>query len=112
MKTEESAFSSGQTIFVGRLRQLGLLYRFAARLEPSVQIESLHQLTTEVYRCLEQLTERLLTILEAMDPQQGTATTEPLWVRLSIIAELAEQFAWQELQQRVLRAIRHRVIVV
>lgn len=110
MRTGESAFSSGQAVFLGRLRQLGLLYRFAARLEPSVQVQSLHQLTTEVYRCLEQLTEGLLTILETMDPQQAITTAEPLWVRLSVIAELAEQFAWQELQQRVLRAIRHRVI--
>ncbi|MCB1920835.1 MAG: serine/threonine protein kinase [Candidatus Competibacteraceae bacterium] len=112
MEPGESAFVFGQTIFVGRLRQLGLLYRFAARLEPSVQIESLHQLTAEVYRCLDQLTEKLLTTLEMLDPQQSVATTNLLWVRLSVVAELAEQFSWRELHQRILVAIRHRVIAV
>lgn len=110
MEPGESAFALGQAIFVGRLRQLGLLYRFAARLEPSVQIESLRQLTAEVYRCLEQLTEKLLTTLERMEPQQSAATANLLWVRLSVVAELAEQFSWRELHQRILVATRHRVI--
>jgi len=112
LESGQPAFSSSQAIFVGRLRQLGLLYRFAVRLEPSVQIELLHQLTSEVYHCLKQLTEGLLAILEAMDSQQAAATTELLWARLSVIAELAEQFAWPELQQLVLQAARHRVMAV
>ncbi|MCB1821673.1 MAG: serine/threonine protein kinase, partial [Candidatus Competibacteraceae bacterium] len=103
------AFSTGQAAFVGRIRQLGLLYRFAIRLEPSVQTTSLHDLTAEVYHCLEQLATGLLQALEAVDALQTATATDPLWARLSVIAELAEQFAWRELQQRVLVAIRRRV---
>jgi serine/threonine-protein kinase len=104
------AFSKGQAAFVGRIRQLGLLYRFAIRLEPSVQTASLHDLTAEVYHCLEQLATGLLETLETEDASQAGTATEPLWARLSVIAELAEQFAWRELQQRVLVAIRQRVM--
>ncbi|MCP5158880.1 MAG: serine/threonine protein kinase [Gammaproteobacteria bacterium] len=110
MDIGQSTFEAGQSTFIGHLRQLGLLYRFAARLEPSVQIESLHQLTTEIYRSLQQLTDLLLTALKTTDPQQPLVATDPLWARLSVIAELAEQFAWQELQQHSLQAIRQHLI--
>jgi hypothetical protein len=109
-QTGVGAFATGQPLFVGRLRQLGLLYRFAIRLEPSVQTACLHDLTAEVYRCFEQLTEGLLCTLAAIDPALGAEAAERLWTRLSVIAELAEQFAWRELQQRVLVVIRQRVM--
>ncbi|MCB1778057.1 MAG: serine/threonine protein kinase [Candidatus Competibacteraceae bacterium] len=104
------AFNAGQAAFVGCIRQLGLLYRFAIRLEPSVQTTSLHDLTIEVYHCLERLAVGLLQALEATDALQTATAADALWARLSVIAELAEQFAWRELQQRVLGAIRRRVI--
>ena len=98
-----------QALFVGRLRQLGLLYRFATRMEDRERTEALRALATEMHRFLNRLTDRLLT---------GAANTEPpvindqRWVRLSVIAELAEQFVWPELHQRILLAIRNQVLAV
>lgn len=97
----------GQALFVGRLRQLGLLYRFATRLEGRERTETLRALATEMHEFLNGLTDQLLP---------GAANTEPpalreqRWIRLSVIAELAEQFIWPELRQRILLAIRSQIL--
>ncbi|MBK8536690.1 MAG: hypothetical protein IPL59_17150 [Candidatus Competibacteraceae bacterium] len=57
-----------QALFVGRLRQLGLLYRFATRMEDRERTEALRALATEMHGFLNRLTDRLLT---------GAANTEP-----------------------------------
>ena len=101
----------GQTLFVGRLRQLGLLYRFVTHLEAEGQTALMRDLAGNVHTFLERLTEQLLRTLSALAvEEQAGGLAERLWVRLSIIAELAEQFGWLELLQRILIATRNRVV--
>jgi hypothetical protein len=57
-----------QALFVGRLRQLGLLYRFATRMEDRERTETLRALATEMHDFLNGLTDQLLT---------GAANAEP-----------------------------------
>ena len=97
----------GQALFVGRLRQLGLLYRFATRMEDREHTETLRALAIEMHDFLNGLTDQLLT---------GAANAEPPLIseqrsaRLSVIAELAEQFVWPELRQSILLAIRNQIL--
>jgi len=93
------------------LRQLGLLYRFAARLESDARVESLRQMTAEVHHDLETLTDALLAALPAAAGPEQQVAMEPLWARLSVIVDLAERFGWLELRQKVLIAIRNRAVV-
>ena len=102
---------TGQTLFIGRLRQLGLLYRFATHLEAGGQAALLRDLAADVHAFLRRLTDQLLIALQALEAgEQTDALAERLWVRLTVIAELAEQFGWLELRQRILTATRSRVI--
>ncbi len=102
---------TGQTLFVGRLRQLGLLYRFATHLEAGGQTALLRDLAADVHAFLRRLTDQLLIALQALEAgEQTDALAERHWVRLTVIAELAEQFGWLELRQRILTATRSRVI--
>jgi len=101
--------AAGQTLFVGRLRQLGLLYRFATHLEAVGRID-LGGLAAEVHGFLRGLADRLLLDLRALAVgERADAPAEQLWVRLTAIAELAEQFGWLELRQRILIATRDRL---
>lgn len=101
-----------QVLFVGRLRQLGLLYRFATRLEAEGQATLLHDLAAEIHAFLRRLTDQLLIALQALEAgEQADLLAERLWIRLTVIAELAELFGWLELQQRILVATRNRVVV-
>lgn len=101
----QPAFSAGQAVFLGRLRQLGLLYRFAAYWQTSeAQLNTLYQWARDLRGALENLANALLAALET--GVHPTATANLLWARLTVIAELAEQFGWPELHQRVLLAAR------
>ena len=111
VETGQPDFGRGQTVFVGQLRQLGLLYRFAARLESDARVESLRQMTAEVHHDLETLTDALLAALPAAAGPEQRVAMEPLWARLSVIVDLAERFGWLELRQKVLIAIRNRAVV-
>lgn len=109
-----AAAATEQTLFIGRLRQLGLLYRFATHLETSGQAALLHDLAGGVHAFLQSLTDQLLNALQAL---QALETAEPLdhlaeylWMRLTVIAGMAEQFGWLELRQRILVATRSRVV--
>lgn len=101
-----------QRLFSGRLRQLGLLYRFAARLESGEQTGVLRMLAAEMYGVLDTLTNQLLNTMRAMLDLQTSAVAEQCWIRLSAIAELAEQFVWPELHQRILLAIRSQIFPI
>ena len=101
-----------QVLFVGRLRQLGLLYRFATGLGAGDQMALLHDLAAEIHAFLQRLTDQLLSVLQASEAEErDDALVERLWVRLTVIAELAEQFGWLELRQHILIATRNRVVV-
>lgn len=101
--------AAGPTLFVGRLRQLGLLYRFATHLEAVGRID-LGGLVADVHGFLRGLADRLLSDLRALAVgERADALAEPLSVRLTAIAELAEQFGWLELRQRILIATRDRL---
>ena len=105
----ETAADPGQTLFVGRLRQLGLLYQCAAQLEAGGRA-ALGDLAAEVHAFLRRLTDQLLIALQALGAEeQADAPVERLWVRLTVIAELAERFGWLELRQRILIATRDRL---
>ncbi len=102
---EQPSFSSGQTVFVGRLRQLGLLYRFVAYWQTSDgRMESLRLLATEMHYQLEDITDALFAALQMTADAESSIAANLLWARLTIIADLAEQFGWPELHQRVLLA--------
>lgn len=108
--TGETAVDQGQTLFVGHLRQLGLLYQCATQLEAGGRA-ALGDLAAEVHAFLRRLTDQLLIALQALDAgEQAGASAERLWVRLTVIAELAERFGWLELRQRILIATRSRLI--
>ncbi|MFZ4790153.1 MAG: serine/threonine-protein kinase [Candidatus Competibacteraceae bacterium] len=97
-----------QALFLGRLRQIGLLYRFAVRLEGDQHATPLRKLVVGMHRFLHKLADRLLSIIQktpALQDQQIAA--ERLWARLSLIAELAEQFGWIELRGQILLAARN-----
>lgn len=96
-----------QALFVGRLRQLGLLYRFATRMEDRERTETLRALATETHRFFNNLTDQLLT---GAANAESLMVSEQCWARLSVIAELADQFVWPELRQRILLAIRSQVL--
>ena len=90
---------------------MGLLYRFVTHLEAEGQTALMRDLAGNVHTFLERLTEQLLRTLSALAvEEQAEVLAERLWVRLSIIAELAEQFGWLELLQRILIATRNRVV--
>ena len=108
--TGETAVDQGQTLFVGHLRQLGLLYQCATQLEAGGRA-ALGDLAAEVHAFLRRLADQLLIALQALDAgEQAGASAERLWVRLTVIAELAERFGWLELRQRILIATRSRLI--
>ncbi len=110
LETGQPAFHTGQTVFIGRLRQLGLLYRFAAYWQNSDSpMETLCQLAIDMHHQLESIAETLLAALNTAGITPSSATTDLLWARLTIIADFAEQFGWPELQRRVLLAARHWV---
>ncbi|MDQ5911629.1 MAG: eukaryotic-like serine/threonine-protein kinase [Pseudomonadota bacterium] len=110
VETEQPAFNIGQTVFVGRLRQLGLLYRFAAYWQNSDSpMEALRQLAADMHSQLESLADALLAALNIEGITPSSATADLLWARLTIIADLAEQFGWPELHRRVLLAARNWV---
>ncbi|MFZ1828007.1 MAG: serine/threonine-protein kinase [Candidatus Competibacteraceae bacterium] len=112
VETGQPAFSEGQPVFIGRLRQLGLLYRFAAHWQTGqVRMEALRQWAEDMHRRLEQIADALLTALQTTVGAASSVVTDLLWARLTIIAELAEQFGWPELHQRVLLAARSWVLV-
>lgn len=101
----------GQTLFAGRLRQLSLLYRFATHLEAGGQAALLRGLADDVHAFLRRLADQLLIALQALETEErADILAERLWVRLTVIAEMAEQFGWLELRQRILTATRSRVI--
>jgi hypothetical protein len=58
-----------------------------------------------------QIADALLTALQTTVGAASSVVTDLLWARLTIIAELAEQFGWPELHQRVLLAARSWVLV-
>lgn len=100
----------GQALFIGRLRQLGLLYRFATRLDGgNERAEALRMLATETHEFLNSLADQLLA--DAVNEASSMAS-EQRWARLSVIAELAAQFVWPELRQRILLAVRSQVVSV
>ncbi len=106
---EAPALEQGRQLFVGRLRQLGLLYRLTTHLESAAPTMQLQQAVAEMHRFLNHLTDRLLA--------DASAATHPVivewtWERLSVIADLAEQFGWLELRGRILQAVRGRVLSV
>lgn len=100
---------AGQMLFIGRLRQLGLLYRFATRLEGGERAESLRMLATETHKLLHNLADQLLA---GAAKSESPMASEQRWARLSIIAELAEQFVWPELHQHILLSIRGQILSV
>lgn len=98
---------SDQALFLGRLRQLGLLYRFAVRLglEGDELTAPLRDVVSGMHGFLRQLADRLLVVIEkTLGFQTPPVATDALWARLSLIAELAEQFGWIELRGRILQA--------
>ncbi|HOW76911.1 MAG TPA: serine/threonine-protein kinase [Candidatus Competibacteraceae bacterium] len=104
---EQPSFSSGQTVFVGRLRQLGLFYRFVAYWQTSDgRMESLCLMATEMHCQLEDITNALLAALQTTADAESSVAADLLWARLTIIADLAEQFGWPALHQRVLLTAR------
>lgn len=108
----QPSFSAGQTVFVGRLRQLGLLYRFVAYWQTSHRrMETLRLLATEMHYQLEDIVDALLAALQMTADAESSIAANLLWARLTIIADLAEQFDWPELHQRVLLAARSWVQV-
>ena len=96
-----------QALFLGRLRQLGLLYRFAIRLGLGGDelTAPLRTVVTGMHDFLHQMADRLLSTIEQTSglPEQVLAA-DRLWARLSLIAELAEQFGWIELRGRIMQA--------
>jgi hypothetical protein len=44
--------------------------------------------------------------LRTLANQEQPVVIERLWARLSLIAELAEQFGWQDLRRQILEAAR------
>lgn len=112
VETGRPAFSEGQPVFIGRLRQLGLLYRFATHWRTDHgSMETLCQWAEEMHRRLEEIADALLTALQTTVSTASSVVTDLLWARLTMIAELAEQFGWPELHQRVLLAARSWVLV-
>ncbi|HAS50315.1 MAG TPA: hypothetical protein DCS21_00585 [Gammaproteobacteria bacterium] len=110
VETGQPAFHTGQTVFIGRLRQLGLLYRFAVYWQSSDSpMEALRQLAADMHHDLEDIAETLQAALNTDGVTASSATADLVWARLTIIADLAEQFGWLELHQRVLLAARHWV---
>ena len=101
------ALEQGRQLFVGRLRQLGLLYRLTTHLEAAAPAMRLQEAVAEMHRFLNHLTDRLLADAGASTPP---LVVEWSWERLSVVAELAEQFGWLELRQRILQAVRGRVL--
>lgn len=99
-----TGLGSGQALFIGRLRQLGLLYRFAAYWEPR-PTPAVHTWADAIYRALEHITQLLLTVLE--NAERHRLDSSALWARLTVLADLAEQFAWNDLRQRILLAASH-----
>jgi len=100
------ALEQGRQLFVGRLRQLGLLFRLTTHLEAAAPVLQLQDAVAEMHRFLNHLTDRLLADSLAPNPP---AMIEWSWERLSVVADLAEQFGWLELRQRILQAVRGRV---
>ena len=110
VETGQPAFHTGQAVFIGRLRQLGLLYRFAVYWQSSDSpMEALRQLAADMHHDLEDIAETLQAALNTDGVTASSATADLVWARLTIIADLAEQFGWLELHQRVLLAARHWV---
>lgn len=104
-----TTFSSGQALFIGRLRQLGLLYRFIAYWQPrQTPITALRTWADDVYGALEEITNLLLAVLESAEQLRLDNTA--LWARLTVIADLAEQFGWTALRQQLLLAARANVV--
>ena len=103
------ALEQERRLFVGRLRQLGLLYRLTTHLEAAAPTLPLQDAVAETHRFLNRLTDRLLA--DASTPDHPIVV-ERSWERLSVVAELAEQFGWLELRQRILQAGRSRVLAV
>jgi hypothetical protein len=83
------------------------LFRLTTHLESAAPTLRLQEAVAEMHRFLNHLTDRLLA--EASAPDQPVMA-EWSWERLSVIAELAEQFGWLELRQRILLAIRSRLL--
>lgn len=101
------AFGAGQTVFIGRLRQLGLLYRFAAHWQTDyLRMKGLRQLAEDLHRELEDIADGLLTALKTEAVTQSPTAVDLLWARLTVIADLAEQFGWPELHQQMLLTAR------
>lgn len=100
---------SNQALFLGRLRQLGLLYRFAVRLglEGDELTAPLRKVATGMHGFLHQMADRLLAIIDKMpELHKQPLAADRLWARLSLIAEIAEQFGWIELRGRILWSAR------
>ena len=97
-----------QSLFLGRLRQIGLLYRFAVRLESDQHAAPLRELVVGMHEFLHKLADRLLTVIQKTPKlQDQPIAAERLWERLSLIAELAGQFGWIELRGQILLAARN-----
>ena len=100
---------SNQALFLGRLRQLGLLYRFAVRLglEGDELTAPLREVVTGMHSFLHQLADRVLAIIDQIpELHEQPLMADRLWARLSLIAEIAEQFGWIELRGRILWSAR------
>lgn len=99
-------------MFIGWLRQLGLLYRFAAHWQTGqARMEALRQWAEDMHRRLEEIADALLAALHTTGGAKSSGAADLLWTRLTVIAELAEQFGWPELRQRVLLAARSWVLI-
>jgi serine/threonine-protein kinase len=107
VESGQPAFRADQTVFIGRLRQLGLLYRFTAHWQTGpLRMEALRQLAADMHGRLEDITDALLAALKTTTGAESPVAADLLWARLTIIADLAEQFGWPELHQQVLLAAR------
>lgn len=97
-------------LFKGRLKQVGMIYLFAARLRSDPCKPALKELVVDLNRLVGALTGRLTdTLAGALDGAGDPAKAALVLRQLSAIHRLAGQIGWADLEQRVALTLRDKV---
>lgn len=96
--------------FASRIKQLGLIYIFATRLDEAASRTPLLELSARLYSLMEELAGEIVARLKAALTHNELLAVRARMEQISALHELAGEVGWEELGRRLLAELRNHVI--
>jgi eukaryotic-like serine/threonine-protein kinase len=96
--------------FASRIKQLGLIYAFAARFDEPASRSSLQDLSAQLYHLMERLAGEVITHLKAALVLGELSRVRAHAEQVAAMHELAREVGWKELGGRLLAELRNHVV--